>query len=163
MNEKPVRKRNRLPGEIYRLPGAYFITICTRDRKCLFRVNSEPEALPDMPLTSLGTQVEKQLLHAISGYGPSLSLEKYVIMPNHVHLLLVTHPDADRACPDIRYVIRFFKRNVSLTTGRSLWQKGFHDHIVRNDEEYRMIWKYIDENPLKWCLDKYFPSNDQTP
>ena len=158
MNDLQRRKRNRLADELYRVPGAYFITICTRNRENLFWTDSKPASLQSIPLTDLGKRAEEQLRQTILGYEPILRAEKYVIMPNHVHILLLMQYDSGNACPDVRYVIRLFKRKVSQIAGASIWQKGFYDHILRNEDDYRMIWKYIDENPIKWNLDTYYPS-----
>ena len=77
-------------------------------------------------------------------------------MPNHVHLLLSLQNDPQGIAPDVRLAVRYYKRRVSQAIGYTVWQKGFYDNIVRSDSEYREIWKYIDENPGKWVLDKYY-------
>ena len=156
MNTLPHRKKNRLSDDLYRMPGAYFITICTQDRKNLFWSDSFLESFQDIPLTDLGHIAEKEILSIAEGYGSMVRVEKYVVMPNHVHMLLIMESSEEHACPDIRFAVRLFKRSVSQQAGISIWQKGFHDHIIRNDREYQEIWKYIDENPIKWQLDKYY-------
>ena len=160
MNDFPKRKRNRLDGDLYRLPGAYFITICVHNRINLFWSNVAAPDQPRVQLTALGEIAEEQMQLTIAGYAPMVGLEKYVIMPNHVHMLISLKQCPEHRCPDIRYVVRLYKRNVSLRSGSTIWQKGFHDHIVRNEEEYRMIWKYIDENPMRWELDRYYIHED---
>ena len=89
-------------------------------------------------------------------------VEKYVVMPNHVHMLLLMKSSNERACPDIRYAVRLYKRKVTQRAGFSVWQKGFYDHIVRSDREYLEIWTYIDNNPKKWRLDRYCPYAEKT-
>ena len=160
MNDLPKRKRNRLSGDLYHLPGAYFITICVHNKTNLFWSRAKLSDQQQAGLTALGGIVEEQMHLTIAGYAPMVSLEKYVIMPNHVHMLISLKQCPEHRCPDIRYVVRLYKRNVSLRSGSTIWQKGFHDHIVRNEEEYRMIWKYIDENPMRWELDRYYIHED---
>ena len=150
------RRQNRLDGDLYRIPGAYFITICSRDRMCVFWRNDIPISLEDLPLSESGQIAKEEILTLAEGYGSALRVEKCVVMPNHIHMLLVMEESQEYVCPDIRYVVRLFKRKVTQRIGNSVWQKGFHDHIVRNDHEYREIWKYIDENPAKWVYDRYY-------
>lgn len=156
MGEFPHRKQNRLSGDLYRMPGAYFITICTHDRAHIFWREEISVDSQHPPLSEMGQIAEDEIQTIAEGYGSSLRLEKYVVMPNHVHLLLLIQNSPDRACPDIRYVVRLFKRKVTQCAGSPVWQKGFYDRIVRDDREFRDIWKYIDENPLKWAQDKYY-------
>ena len=100
---------------------------------------------------------------------PEIRLEKYVVMPNHVHLMLLIDrdPRAHRDAPLqsgrslISQTIGFFKMNASkkahaIDTGLKLWQRSFHDHIIRNDEDFLRIWEYIETNPIKWHEDCFF-------
>ena len=150
------RKRNRLEGNLYRQPGAYFITICTQNRKNVFWNQLTTKEGEPLPLNQTGRIAESEILKIGQNGISTVRVEKFVVMPNHVHLLFVVESTSEHACPDIRYVVRYYKRTVSQRLGYSLWQKGFHDRIVRNEEEYRMIWTYIDENPVKWNLDRYY-------
>jgi len=98
-------------------------------------------------------------INNISKVYPSVSVDKFVIMPNHIHMiLLLDSHGSGRAmrAPTISTVINQMKGCVTKQIGFSLWQKLFHDHIIRNEEEYRKIWEYIDTNPLKWEDDCYF-------
>ena len=93
----------------------------------------------------------------------AVHVDHYVVMPNHVHLLLRIDDSGRRiAAPTIMSVINQYKGVVSKAVGQSLWQKSFHDHIVRDDEDYRRIWEYIDANPGKWTEDRYFISDPHT-
>ena len=97
---------------------------------------------------------------------PAVSVNKYVIMPNHVHLLLQIYPDASgqpMTAPTISTVVQRMKAYVTKEIGFSIWQKLFHDHILRNESEYPKIWEYIDQNPLKWEDDCFHPTNLQHP
>ena len=90
---------------------------------------------------------------------PAVSVGHYVVMPNHVHILLQIKSDFDGrriAAPTGSTVINQMKGYVSRTIGHSIWQKGFYDHVVRTDADYREIWNYIEGNPSKWREDKLY-------
>ncbi|WP_295632444.1 transposase [uncultured Intestinimonas sp.] len=76
-------------------------------------------------------------------------------MPNHVHMILVLTSQGGRTlcAPTVSRVIKQFKGVVTKRAGLPLWQKSFHDHIIRNEADYLRIWQYIDTNPLKWRED----------
>lgn len=151
--ELPKRKKNRLTEYDYRTPHAYFITICTNNRRNLFWMDTgamihDPE---DIPLSRYGMLVEASIKE-INKHYPAVSVDNYAIMPNHVHLLLQINTDCDghsMSAPAISTVVRLMKGTVSKQAGFSVWQKGFHDHVVRNDADYQEIWKYIEGNPIK--------------
>ena len=158
--ELPKRKQNRLMEYDYSTPNAYFITICTENRRNLFwqdvrAIIDRPE---NVPLTKLGT-IARQSIMDIPKHYPMISIDRYVIMPNHIHLLLQIHTDVygrSMIAPTVSTVIRLMKGTVSKQAGFSLWQKGFHDHVVRNKDDYHEIWKYIEGNPGKWAEDKLY-------
>ena len=79
-------------------------------------------------------------------------------MPNHIHMILILQGDSGRAmrAPTVSTIINQMKGFVTKQIGFSIWQKLFHDHIIRNEPEYQKIQYYIDSNPLKWQEDKYF-------
>jgi REP element-mobilizing transposase RayT len=80
-------------------------------------------------------------------------------MPNHVHLILKIEHDINGriiSAPTISTVVGQMKRKISKLAGFDIWQKSFYDHIIRNENDYQQIWQYIDNNPLKWKLDKYY-------
>ena len=158
--ELPKRKQNRLTAHDYSAPNAYFITICTAERKNLFwkdawAVIDRPE---DVPLTSLGAIV-RQSIEDIPIHYPVISVDHSVIMPNHVHLLLQIHSDSNGRsliAPTISTVVRSMKGVVSKQAGFSIWQKGFYDHVIRSEEDYQDIWNYIEGNPSKWAEDQLY-------
>jgi REP element-mobilizing transposase RayT len=84
-------------------------------------------------------------------------------MPNHLHLVLVIDNNDNNgrqiAAPTVQMIIGHLKRNVSLQCGYSVWQKSFHDHIIRNEKEYKQIVGYIESNPEKWCEDCFYVSS----
>ncbi len=75
--------------------------------------------------------------------------------PNRLHLILVLR-DGSVNSPSIHTIMQQFKRAVSIKIGKTVWQPRFYDHIIRSEREYQEIWKYIDNNPAKWALDKYY-------
>ena len=158
--ELPKRKKNRLTEYDYSTPNAYFITICTENRRNLFwkdigTVIDRPE---NVPLTNLGIIVRQSVMNIPKHY-PTISVDRFVVMPNHVHLLLQIHTNTDgrpMAAPTISTGINQFKGIVSKKAGFSVWQKGFHDHVIRNEKDYLEIWNYIDGNPSKWAEDTLY-------
>ncbi len=78
-------------------------------------------------------------------------------MPNHLHFILfINAPVNSTDSPTVSTIVGHMKRWVSKEIGRSIWQRSFHDHVIRNEQDYQMIWKYIDENPYKWTLDCFY-------
>ncbi len=158
--ELPKRKLNRLTEYDYSTPNAYFITVCTDNRKNLFweNVGAITDRPQNVPLNKLGTIV-RQCIENIPKRYPSVSVDNYVIMPNHIHLLLQIHTDCDGRsviAPTISTVVRLMKCAVSREAGFPVWQKGFYDHVIRNDNDYREVWNYIEGNPGRWAEDKLY-------
>ena len=95
---------------------------------------------------------------------PAITVDQYTIMPNHIHLLLQIHTDGDGKpvqAPAVSTVIQQMKGYVTKQLGRQIWQKLYHDHVVRNERDYQMIWNYIVGNPMKWTEDCFYdPAND---
>ena len=88
-----------------------------------------------------------------------MRVDKWVVMPNHIHLILVLGANADgrpQVAPTVSRVMKQFKGAVSKRAGIPLWQKSFHDHVIRGEADYRRIWSYIDANPRKWREDCYY-------
>ncbi|MBE6675138.1 MAG: transposase [Ruminococcaceae bacterium] len=161
-NEKelPKRKNNRLKNFDYSSCGAYFITVCTLNRKNYFWENVG--AIIDRPqqieLSLIGKIVDKAIQNITIVY-PTLSLESYVIMPNHIHLLLRACTDEygrSMIAPTMSRVIKQLKGAVSKKVGTCIWQKSFHDHIIRNRDDYNEHLQYIYENPIRWQYDELY-------
>ena len=89
---------------------------------------------------------------------PLVYIDHYVVMPNHVHILLRIDTDCGRAmhAPTASRVIQQMKGIVTKQLGGSIWQKSFYDEIVRSEQDYLAYWNYIEGNPSKWAEDKYF-------
>ncbi|MBR6920768.1 MAG: transposase [Clostridia bacterium] len=161
-NETPIRKKNRLNHYDYSNCGAYFLTICTAKRCNLLwhDVPSDVGAIIDRPLNSelspYGKIVEKAINDIPSIY-PVVEIDYYVIMPDHIHLLLSIHADENgrpMVAPTVSRIVKQFKGSVTRQLGRSIWQKSFFDHIIRNKEDYEKHAKYIYENPLALYYDR---------
>ena len=90
-------------------------------------------------------------------------MQKYVIMPNHIHMLIHVESEngpmwASAPTQSISNRIRSFKTLVSKQLGVSIWQRSYYDHVIRNEQDYLRIWQYLDDNPAKWAEDEYYIS-----
>lgn len=167
----PERAPNRLQSFDYSQNGAYFVTICTDGmRRILSEIkNSNTVLLP------FGTIAEQVLLE-MNGFYSVISIDKYVIMPNHIHLIITIsapeqpyvgddlrasrnncgHGSPGTSTPTISQLISTFKRFCNKRYGRNIWQRSFYDHIIRSEEDYITHLQYINENPVKWENDEYY-------
>ena len=91
-------------------------------------------------------------IQSIPVYYPNVSVEKYVIMPDHVHLILLISCNDEHAMhrPKLSTIISQMKGYVTKTIGVSIWQKSYSDRIIRNESEFMNIWDYIDANLVNW-------------
>lgn len=162
-----ARKRIRLPDYDYSRVGYYFITVCTIGKThLLWMPHSTVEATCGRPpLSSIGSCVEQELARLSAVY-PGVALDKTVVMPNHVHLLLVIHAGNEgrpQVAPTVSRVIQQFKGAVTKQLGPPIWQKGFYDHIIRGEANYLRVWDYMDQNPAKWAEDRYYTAGEDFP
>ena len=154
------RRSNRLAGYDYSQPGCYFVTICTRNREHLLGrvVGADVPIGPHVQLSELGDLVKRTI-------ASMPSVKKYSIMPNHVHLLIQTWEEGPMGTSaptqSIPQIVRYLKRTVTLSWGKGVWQRGYHDHIIRNDADYRRVWDYIDTNPDRWREDCYYTGTEE--
>ena len=163
MKNMPVRKNIRLRDYDYSSSGYYFITICVKDRHNLLWDASVGAAIGRPSLSGVGNVTQKAIENIPNIYR-SITIDKYVIMPNHIHLILNVSNDYEAilrdgrpmAAPTISTVINQMKGYITKQIGYSVWQKLFHDHIIRDEDEYQRIWQYIDDNPVKWDEDCYY-------
>ncbi|WP_317855307.1 transposase [Chakrabartyella piscis] len=160
--ELPKRKSIRLKEYDYSSNGAYFVTICTHQKQCILwgDVGNGLDHSANLPLTPIGEIAQKDM-EDISKHFPYVQVEKYVIMPNHIHAIIMINKNEDmaewsRPFPTLSAIIGLYKSGVSRKVGSSIWQKSFHEHIIRNQTSYDEIWQYIDTNPMKWELDQYY-------
>jgi REP element-mobilizing transposase RayT len=158
MKESPTRKPNRLKNYDYSQSGYYFITICVEDRHELLWRPYVGARIARPTLSDIG-EIVKNAIENIPHIYESVTVDKYVIMPNHIHLILIIEDDPGRAmrAPTISTVINQMKGYVSKQIGYSIWQKLFYDHVIRNEAEHMYIWQYIDENPINWQDDCLYP------
>ena len=155
------RKPNRLVHYDYRMPNAYFITICTQKRQNLFwaPVGASIARPQNVPLSAYGKIVDAAIRDIPKHY-PAVTLDHYVVMPNHIHLLLQIHSDAQgrpMVAPTVSTIIQQMKGIVTKQIGISIWQKLFYDHVIRCSQDYEMVWNYIEANPAKWREDCFYP------
>ena len=158
----PKRKPNRLPDFDYSTPGAYFITICTKDRRNLFW--ADVGASIARPQLTIWGNITANSICDIPKHYPAVSVDHYVVMPNHIHLLLQINTDTNgrpMVAPTISTVIQQFKGIVTKRIGQSIWQKLYHDHVVRGERDYLKIWEYIDNNPARWTEDCFYMEDSE--
>ena len=144
----PTRKNPRMRGYDYATPNYYFITICTNQKKCLFWSNGK--------LNRYG-RIAYDAIMQISEHFPGNRVEKFVVMPNHIHMILVVEPGGK----DTSVVVGSFKSRVSKVVHQihpelRLWQVSYHDHCIRNQQQYEHIWMYIETNPMRWEKDCFY-------
>ena len=163
MNDLPIRKNIRLQGYDYSAAGYYFITICVKDRHELLGqiVGDAAFGVPSVKISEIGNIVKTRIENINNN--PNCRIDKYVIMPNHIHLIIIVHNSNDgtpkAASPTktvIPQIINALKSLVTKQIGYSIWQRSFNDRIIRGEDDYRRIWQYINENPAKWAKDKYY-------
>jgi len=157
MKEWSTRKTNRLQSADYAKIGYYFITVCVKDKhEMLGEIHSDSRSA-HVVLSEYG-KIVRSAINNIPACYPGVAVDKYVIMPNHIHLLLYVSYGRLITCTptSISTIVQQLKRYVSKQIGFSLWQKSFHDHIIRNKADYQRIAQYIDENPANWADDCYF-------
>lgn len=152
-NKYPKRKNIRLKGYDYSSEGCYFITICTEHRKNLLStiVGDDDLGVPKkVVLKPYGKIVEKYILSMEQAYN-TISIENYIIMPNHIHLLILidTYGLPRSSAPTIPNVVTALKKFVNRDCKHNIWQHGYLDHIIRNQTDYECHWNYIEYNALK--------------
>lgn len=148
------RKRIRLPGFDYSTPSTYFVTVCTKDRKPVFWEDVAADTIrQDTQLLSGIGRIAEQAVNQIPQYYPGVAVDKYAIMPDHIHAILRIETDSQGqkvSNATISTVVGQMKRWVTKRIGMSVWQKSFIDRVIRNEQEYLAIWEYIDNNPRKF-------------
>ena len=154
--------------------GAYFITICTHAKNYLFGDITDGV----MRLNEWG-QIAKDCWTAIPEHFPTTSLDAFVVMPNHVHGIIIINTDADQAAKpgpssqprqfakpipqSLSTIIGAFKsaatKRINLlgeNTLSPIWQRNYHEHVIRDHERYEFIRAYIDTNPQRWAEDSLY-------
>ena len=157
--ELPKRKSPRIPGYDYSTNGAYFITVCTHEKKPIFG---------DVGADSISARmIERTFLECIQKY-PQVKSPIFTVMPNHFHAIIIIDRADMESAPTVSNVVRDFKRYSTLEyikmvkdeklppfTER-IWQRSFHDHVIRNEAGLLKIWNYIEGNPSRWEEDCFY-------
>lgn len=156
----PIRKRIRIENYDYATAGAYFVTVCTANKERIFWDNVGADIIrpQNVPLSRIGEIVKKSILQIPAHYG-NILVDKYCVMPNHLHLILrIEANDNGRmiSAPTLSTVVGSMKRWTSRKAGKPIWQKSFYDHVIRNQHDYDEIWQYIDNNPANWADDCFY-------
>ena len=147
--ELPQRKKIRAGEYDYSQCGAYFVTICTQNRRPILSniVGDDAHIVPKR----YGQIAEKYLKNAAE-------IEKYVIMPDHIHMLIrLEEQGAEKRSPQasrIASIVRSIKTLTTKEIGEPIFQRSYYDHVIRNQRDYNEIWEYIENNPRKWMLTK---------
>ena len=176
MNNYPNRKLNRLKDYDYSQDGYYFVTICTKNREHFFGKIENGTML----LNEYGEMAKKCWLE-IPEHFPHVILDEFIIMPNHVHgIIIIENNNGDenddnvgnknfcslqitpwqtKLSKSLSSIIRGFKIGVTKyfrekNNHQFQWQKSFYDHIIRNEKSLFKIREYIQNNPLKWEMEK---------
>jgi len=161
MNEStkfPKRKNSlRLEGYDYSQNNAYLVTVCTNNRESSINTDEIRSII-------------RQVWDNLPGHYDNIILDEFVVMPNHVHVIIIIQDDAVgadlRSARSLSEIIRGFKSfstrelNKHLNiSGKSFWQRNYYDHVIRDEIDLYSKRKYIRENPLKWELDEENPDN----
>ena len=149
-NDLPIRKQIRIKDYDYSQNGYYFVTICSHEKECIF---GEPESL------NHNGKAAELCLQRIQDIYPWILVDKYVVMPNHVHVILIVN-ETDKKIP-ITSIVGQYKMAVTkmvrkLEPDKIVWQRSFHDHVIRSQKSYEKIWCYIEDNPRKWEEDCFY-------
>jgi putative transposase len=178
-NPKIHRKKSiRLAGFDYSSEALYFITICIKDKRCLFGYIENEK----MCFTDIG-RVAHDAMMKIPEHFPHATLHEFVIMPNHLHAIIeiksppvrtghVPSPEYANYMrpPDlipgpkpgsVPVIIQQYKATIKRWCNKNNrayfeWQSRYHDHIIRSSDEYARIAFYIEDNPAKWQEDKFY-------
>ena len=180
-SEKHHRRSIRLKGYDYSLAGTYFVTICVKERKCVFGDVQNSNVV----LSPIG-EIVYQCWNEIPNNFNSVKLYVFIVMPNHLHGIVVMTNDCSRGVQlnaptrnasnfyglispkqkTLSVIIRTFKAAVTTLCRKNNYhffelQRNYYEHIVRNEDELNRIREYIINNPLQWQFDKENPNRIQ--
>ena len=147
---RPKRRSPGLEAYDYATEGAYFVTVCSAGRLCIFGEVVDS----DVRLSPAGEVVASEWREIGIRWG-TVSLDVFVVMPNHLHGIVWLHGAGQD--PPLPTVVGPFKSGASRKVGRPIWQRSFHDRVIRGDEELTAIRRYTIENPLRWAQDRENP------
>ena len=160
----PRKQTPRLSGWNYSTPGAYFVTICTYGKEYLLG-----EIIDSTMHLSVAGEIVRYCWNDLPQHYINVCLDAFVVMPNHIHGILVlkgtTEYKMKSKCHGLSEIVRGFKTYSSkrinaerAVKGVKFWQRGFYDHIIRNDVDLSAIREYIVHNPSGWSKDEEHPS-----
>ena len=160
--EYPKRTGNRLTNYNYEQDGAYFITVCVKDRRrilCDIVGTSVPDC-PKIQLYKYG-EIADRYINQMNNFYNEISVDSYIIMPDHIHFILcIKNGQSGRLVPTgydnknstVARFVGTFKRFCNKEYGENIWQSRYYDHVIRNEQDYIETVRYIENNPLKWML-----------
>lgn len=168
----PQRKNPRAKGYDYNSPGVYFVTVCTESKKHILseiiteenKINTVGEGFPLPQLKQPGL-ILKKYIKSVNEHFPNARVEKYVIMPNHFHMIVVIDGTngTGNPSPTLGNIVGWIKyqatkeiNNTANMVGSKIFQRSYHDHIIRNEKDYLEIYQYIESNPARWAEDCYY-------
>lgn len=178
--ERHHRRSVRLREHDYAAGGTYFVTICTVDRACVFG-----EVVGDAMRTNAVGRIVEAAWVRTGVIRPEVEIDVFALMPNHLHGLVTILPQepaatvgavgamGGRGIPErgrrsLASIVAQFKASSTAavnacrgTPGARLWQRGFYEHVVRDDRSFEAIAGYIVTNPERWQTDEYRPGVDE--
>lgn len=162
--ELPQRKQVRLKNYDYSKPGYYYITICSYNKKCCFGripLNFDLLTRPFVELSAIGSIISAEWYKLKDRY-PDIQLDHFVVMPNHMHGIIIIK-SSRTAANTVFDIIRAYKSLSAIsmnrqenTPGRVVWQRGFYEHIIRDEDDLFNIRQYISNNPAEWEKDEHY-------
>jgi REP element-mobilizing transposase RayT len=173
------RRSIRLRGYDYSEAGAYFVTVCTQNRECLFGEIVDGKVI----LNDAGRMVES-IWNELHQHYKGVETDEFVVMPNHFHGIIVLvgaglalpridttirqNQGAASSAPTLGDIVRTFKSKSTIyvnrllvRTGQRLWQRNYYEHIIRTEDEMNRLREYIVNNPAQWALDEENPDCDR--
>ena len=166
MSEYKSRKNTRLQNIDYNEQHAIFITLCTVNRRCILSRISVGTGVLDGPIVELLPfgKIAEKYIKQLNCFYTNLSIDSYVIMPNHIHMLICFNNDNGPSRTPVPTLqnstlsrfISTFKRFCNKECGENIWQYRSYDHIIRSKYDYDTHIKYIYDNPSKWLYDEMF-------
>ena len=138
----------------------YFLTICTKNKEKLFGevIENAEDQSSVMRLSDIGSIINEQIKSI--DRAANIELVNYVVMPNHVHILVfvegAAHTSVNPENAMIPKTVSGFMRLCHKRIGYDVFQRNYHDHIVRDQHHFEIIWNYIEDNPRRWKEDKFF-------
>ncbi len=168
--EFPNRKTIRHRDYNYNNEGAYFLTICTKERRGILsevisHIGTEGPSILDNydcaePLLTEYGKIADKYIRQLNSFYNHINIEHYVIMPNHIHILLSINEnntlEHTKQNSIVSAFVSTFKRFCNKEYGENIWQSRFYDHIIRDYEDYERHITYIAENPVRWRFDDLY-------